>query len=144
MHGAIGSGHADFETEPLEVHVGGETAASEVEGLRLVQRGQTIATYDGDTQAWSDTLQVAIATGPHTDVHFLDHDGDVLELGDDYSLEVVAQDPAIARFIQDNPGGFAIHFRGVAAGQAGFVFKLKHGDHTDFETEPLRVRVGGS
>ena len=144
MHGAVGSGHADFETEPLEVHVGDETAAIEVEGVRLVQRGQTIATYDGDTEMWSDTLIVNMRTGPHTDVHFVDHDGNVLEFGDDYSLDVEPLNPNIATFIQDDPGGFAIHFRMVAAGEAGFVFKLMHGDHTDFETQPLRVRVPGS
>ena len=148
MHGAIGSGHADFSTEPLEVHVNGDTAASVVGGVRLVQSSGTIATYDADTQAWSDTVTVTQRTGPHTDVHFVDHDGDVLEFGDDYYLEVESQDPRIATFIQDNPGGFAIHFRRVAAGETGFVFRLMHGavgsGHADFSTEPLRVRVPGS
>ncbi len=149
MHGAVGSGHADFETEPYEVHVHDHSAdADAVEGVQLVQRGQTIATYDADTQAWSDTLQVAIAFGPHTDVHFVDHDGDVLEFGNDYYLEVESQDASIADPFQDDPGGFAIHIRGRAAGETGLVFRLMHGalgsGHADFSTEPLRVRVGGS
>ena len=50
--------------------------------------------------------------------------------------------------IQDDPGGFAFHFLGGAAGETGFVFRLMHGalgsGHADFSTEPLRVRVGGS
>ena len=152
MHGAVGSGHADFETEPYEVHVhehGTDADADAVEGVRLVQRGQTIATYDADTRAWSDTLTVNVRTGPHTDVHFVDHDGDVLEFGDDYYLEVESQDESIATHLQDDPGGFAIHFRKIAAtGETGFVFRLMHGaigsGHADFTTEPLRVRVGGS
>ena len=150
MHGAVGSGHADFSTEPLEVHVGDETAAIEVGGVQLVQRrAGTIAIYDADTQAWRDTLQVAVGSfSPHTDVHFLDHDDNVIEFGDDYYLEVESQDENIANFQQDNPGGFGIHIRGRAAGQTGFVFKLMHGavssGHQEFATEPLRVRVGGS
>ena len=145
MHGALGLGHADFSTEPLNVDVHGETA---VAGVRLVQSRQTIATYDADTKAWSDTLNVRMGVGPHTDVHFVDHDGDVLEFGDDYYLEVESQDTRIADPFQDNPGGFAIHIRGRAAGETGLVFRLMHGalgsGHADFSTEPLRVRVGGS
>ena len=145
MHGSVGSGHADFSTEPLDVDVHGETA---VAGVRLVRGSQTIATYDADTEAWSDTLTVALRTGPHTDVHFVGHDGNVLEFSDDYYLEIESQDTRIANKLQDNPGGFAFHFRGVAVGETGFVFHLMHGavgsGHADFSTEPLRVRVGGS
>ena len=148
MHGAVGSGHADFTTEPFEVHVHGQTAASGAEGVRLVMGRRTIASYDADTQAWSDTLDVSMGVGRHVDVHFLDHDGDVLELGDDYYLEIESQDTRIADKLQDDPGGFAFHFRGRAAGETGFVFRLMHGalgsGHADFSTEPLRVRVGGS
>ena len=145
MHGSVGSGHADFSTEPLDVDVHGETA---VAGVRLVRGSQTIATYDADTEAWSDTLTVALRTGPHTDVHFVGHDGNVLEFSDDYYLEIESQDTRIANKLQDDPGGFAFHFRGVAVGETGFVFHLMHGavgsGHADFSTEPLRVRVGGS
>ena len=151
MHGAIGSGHADFSTEPLEVHVGGETPASQVEGVRLMHGSDTIATYDADTQAWSDTLQVAAPSfSPHYDVHFVDHDGDVIEFGDDYYLDVESQDEDIAKKVQDTPGDFAIHIRvqGSAPGETGFIFKLMHGavnsGHEEFATEPLRIRVGGS
>ena len=150
MHGAVGSGHADFETEPYEVHVhehGTDADADAVEGVRLVQRGQTIATYDADTQSWSDTLTVNARTGPHTDVHFVNHDGDVIEFGDDYYLKVDSQDKQIADKLQDDPGGFAIHFRKIGtAGETGFIFRLMHGvwdsGHEEFVTEPLIVRVG--
>ncbi|MDE0396076.1 MAG: hypothetical protein OYK82_15005 [Gammaproteobacteria bacterium] len=145
MHGAVGSGHADFATEPFEVHVRGPSVAA---GVRLVRGRNTIASYDADTQAWGDTLQVGMGVGPHIDVHFVDHDGDVLELGDDYYLEIESQDTRIADPFQDNPGAFAIHFRGRAAGETGVVFRLMHGavgsGHLEFSTEPLRVRVAGS
>ena len=144
MHGAIGTGHADFITEPFEVHVHGP----EAEGVQLVLGGETIATYDGDTQEWSDSFEIdEEETSGHIDVHFVDHDGDVIEFGDDYYLEVESQDTSIASFIQDDPGGFAIHIRGVAAGETGLVFRLMHGavgsGHADFSTEPFEVHVHG-
>ena len=146
MHGAIGSGHADFETEPFEVHVHGHATASAVEGVQLVLGDETIATFDHDTEMWSDDFEIDEGeTSGHIDVHFVDHDGDVLEFGDDYYLEVESEDPAIASYIQDDPGGFAIHIRGVEAGETGLVFRLMHGavgsGHADFETEPLEVHV---
>ena len=151
MHGAVGAGHADFETEPLHVDVHAHDGdddddASGVEGVQLVLRTDTIAIYDGDTEMWSDTVEVNVGVGPHIDVQFVDHDGDAVELGDDYYLELESQDESIARFIQDDPGGFGIHIRGIAAGEeTGMVFRLMHGavgaGHADFETEPLRVRV---
>ena len=146
MHGAVGSGHADFATEPFEVHVHGEADASAVEGVRLVLRNETIATYDHDTEMWNAHFDIrAGATSRHIDVHFVDHDGDALEFDDDYYLEVESQNPAIATFIQDTPGGFAIHIRGVAAGETGLIFRLMHGavgsGHADFATEPFEVHV---
>ena len=151
MHGTVGAGHADFETEPLHVdahaHDGDDDDdTSGVEGVQLVLRTDTIAIYDGDTETWSDTVEVNVGVGPHIDVQFVDHDGDVVELGDDYYLELESQDESIARFIQDDPGGFGIHIRGIAAGEeTGMVFRLMHGavgaGHADFETEPLHVRV---
>ena len=150
MHGAVGAGHADFETEPLHVDVhahddGDDDSASGVEGVQLVLRTDTIAVYDGDTEMWSDTVEVSVGLGGHIDVKFVDHDGDAVELGDDYYLEVESEDTSIANYLQDTPGGFAIHIRGVAEGETGMVFRLMHGavgaGHADFETEPLRVRV---
>ena len=151
MHGALGAGHADFETEPLDVHVHAhddddDDAAGSVEGVQLVLGGETIASYDGDAETWSDEFEIDVGqTSGHIDVRFVDHDGDAVELGDDYYLEVESEDESIATFIQDDPGGFAIHIRGVAEGKTGIVFRLMHGalgaGHADFETEPLDVHV---
>ena len=151
MHGAVGAGHADFETEPLDVHVHAhdgddDDAAGAVEGVQLVLGGETILSYDGDAEMWSDKYEINVRVlSRHIDVRFVDHEGNAVELGDDYYLEVESQDESIATFIQDDPGGFAIHIRGVAAGETGMVFRLMHGalgaGHADFETEPLDVHV---
>ena len=149
MHGAVGSGHADFTTEPLEVHVHAHDDDDDegaVEGVQLVLGGETVTSYDGDTEAWSDEFEIEVGeTSGHIDVHFVDHDGHALEFGDDYYLEVEVENDSIATYIQDTPGGFAIHIQGVAEGETGMEFSLMHGavgsGHADFTTEPLEVHV---
>ena len=151
MHGALGSGHADFITEPLEVHVHAHDDEDDdeegtVEGVQLLLGGDTVASYDGDTETWSDEFEIEVGeTSGHIDVRFVDHDGHALEFGDDYYLEVESEDDSIATFIQDDPGGFAIHIQGVAEGETGLEFRLMHGavgsGHADFTTEPLEVHV---
>ena len=153
MHGTMGSGHADFTTEPLEVHVHAhddddeEEEEGEVEGVVLVMGTDTVATFDGHDQMWSDTLEVAAgADTGHIDVHFVDHDGHALEFGEDYYLEVESGDTGIATVSQDETGAFEIHVQGVAQGETGLEFRLMHGTmgsgHADFTTDPpLPVRV---
>ena len=123
--------------------------ADDVEGVQLVSSARTIATYDGPAGTWSDSFEIdAGELSGHIDVRFVDGSGNAVQLGDDFYLEVESEDPSIASFFQDDPGGFAIHIEGVAAGETGLVFRLMHGaigtGHADFITEPLVVRVAGS
>ena len=144
MHGALGAGHPDFVTEPLPVRVLDDAVTpGSVEGVQLVLGGDTIASYDGDTEAWSDEFEIEVGeTSGHIDVYFVDGDGHALEFGDDYHLEVESENDSIATFIQDDPGGFAIHIQGVAEGETGLVFRLMHGTvGSAFTTEPLEVHV---
>ncbi len=127
-------------TEPADDH------ADEVEGVILVSGGQTLASYDGHDGEWTGELEVEPGeeTG-HIDVRFVDHDGDPVELGDDYYLKAEVQDESVAGFEQDAPGEFEGHLHGRAEGDTEIVFSLMHGavgsGHADFATEPLHVHV---
>ena len=126
--------------EPEENH------AEEVEGVILVLNGQTIASYDGHDREWTDELEVEPGEETaHITVRFVDHDKEVVELDDDFYLEVDVKDESIAEFEQDTPGEFGGHLHGQAEGETEITFKLMHGSvgsgHADFVTEPLHIHV---
>lgn len=119
---------------------------SEPEGVRLVLNGQTIASFDHDTQAWTGEMDVAVGEETaHISVQFVDHDGDVLSFDADFYLEVDVEDETIAEFEQDTPGEFGGHLHGLAAGETDVVFKLMHGavgsGHPDFVTTAVHAHV---
>ena len=126
--------------EPEENH------AEEVEGVILVLNGRTIASYDGHDREWTDELEVEPGEETaHITVRFVDHDKEVVELDDDFYLEVDVKDESIAEFEQDTPGEFGGHLHGQAEGETEITFKLMHGSvgsgHADFVTEPLHIHV---
>lgn len=119
---------------------------AEPEGVQLVMNGQTIATYDGDTQTWTGEMDVDVGMEtPHIDVRFVDHDGNEVELDADNYLEVEVEDTNIAEFEQDTPGEFGGHLHGNAVGETDVVFRLMHGavgsGHADFVTTAVHAHV---
>jgi len=132
----------DATTEPHE-----EDHADEVEGVVLVVGTQTVASYDHEDGEWTGG-ELEVAAGEQTayiEIRFVDHDGETVELDEDFYLEVDITDGSIAAFEQDTPGEFGGRVRGVAQGETGAVFELAHGavgtGHGDFITAPLGVRV---
>jgi len=102
--GILALSACESATEPEENH------AEDVEGVILVLSGQTIATYDGETGTWTGELEVEPGEETaHITVRFVDHDGDAVQLGDDFYLEVEVEDESIAEFEQDTPGEFGGH-----------------------------------
>ncbi|MDE2764665.1 MAG: hypothetical protein OXQ94_09240 [Gemmatimonadota bacterium] len=126
--------------EPEEGH------ADEVEGVILVLNGRTIASYDGHDGEWTGELEVEPGEETaHITVQFVDHDMEVVQLGDDFYLEVDVEDESIAEFEQDTPGEFGGHLHGQAEGDTEITFSLMHGSvgsgHADFVTKPLHIHV---
>ena len=78
-------------------------------------------------------------------VRFVDHEGHVLVLGDDFHLGTAIADESIAEFLQNEPGDFGGRLCGKVEGETEAVFSLLHGavgsGHPDFVTAPLNVRV---
>lgn len=121
---------------------------AEPEGVQLRLSGATVATYDGDDQAWTGGLTVAVGEETaHIGVIFVDHDGDPIPLDDDMYLDVVVEDEAIAEFEQDEPGEFGGHLHGMDVGETEVRFRLMHGavgsGHADFETTGVTATVTG-
>lgn len=138
--GILALSACDSATEPEEDH------AEDVEGVILVLSGQTIASYDGETGEWTGELEVEPGEETaHIAVRFVDHNGDVVQLGDDFYLEVNVEDESIAEFEQDTPGEFGGHLHGHAEGDTDISFSLMHGSvgsgHADFVTQPLHIHV---
>ena len=124
-----------------------EEHGDEVEGVQLWLSGSMIASYDGDTQAWTGELEVEEGEETaHIDVRFVNHDGTEVELDSDFFLEVDVENEAIAEFEQDTPGEFGGHLHGVSEGETDVVFKLMHGavgsGHADFVTTAVHAHVG--
>lgn len=135
----------DSATEPHD-HDDDEDHAEEVEGVILSLSGQTVASYDGDDQAWTGELEVEPGEETaHINVQFVDHDGHAVTLGSDFYLLVEVEDESVAEFEQDTPGEFGGHLHGVAEGDTDVTFSLMHGavgsGHADFVTAPLHVHV---
>ena len=138
--GILALSACESTTEPEENH------AEDVEGVILVLSGQTIASYDGATGAWTGEQEVEPGEETtHITVRFVDHNGDAVQLGDDFYLEVEVEDESIAEFEQDTPGEFGGHLHGHAEGDTGITFSLMHGSvgsgHADFVTQPLHIHV---
>lgn len=119
---------------------------AEPEGVHIVMNGNTIASYDGETETWDGALAVDEGEEtPHITVRFVDHNGDPIPIDDDLYLEVDVEDTSIAEFEQDTPGEFGGHLHGNMAGDTGVTFKLMHGEvgsgHPDFITTPAPAQV---
>ncbi len=71
-----------------EDSTGPEEHGDEVEGVQLVLNGQTIASYDGDTGAWTGEMAVAVGLETaHIDVRFVGHDGVAITLDEPVTVE---------------------------------------------------------
>ncbi|MXW17780.1 MAG: hypothetical protein F4139_16275 [Gemmatimonadetes bacterium] len=138
--GILALSACESATEPEENH------AEDVEGVILVLSGQTIASYDGGTGAWTGELEVEPGEETaHITVRFVDDNGAAVQLGDDFYLRVEVEDESIAEFEQDTPGEFGGHLHGQAEGDTEITFSLMHGSvgsgHADFVTQPLHIHV---
>lgn len=119
---------------------------AEAEGVQLILNGETIASYDGDSQTWNGEMEVEVGQETaHIAVRFVDHDGDAIPLEDNLYLEVEVEDESIAEFEQDEPGEFGGHLHGESVGETDVTFRLMHGavgsGHADFETTPVHAHV---
>lgn len=123
-----------------------EDEHAEAEGVQLILNGETIASYDGDSQTWTGEMEVEVGQETaHIAVRFVDHDGDAIPLEDNLYLEVEVEDESIAEFEQDEPGEFGGHLHGISVGETDVTFRLMHGavgsGHADFETTPVHAHV---
>ena len=90
----------------------------------LVLSGQTVASYDGEDGEWTGELEVEVGEETaHINVRFVDHEGDPVELDEDFFLQVEVEDESVAEFEQDTPGEFGGHLHGEAEGDTEVTFQ---------------------
>lgn len=112
--------------------------------VRLMLGGVEIASATNTTASGEIHLHPDEETD-HITVQFLDDDGDVIDFDDDFYLDVVVGNEAVAEFEQDTPGEFGGHAHGVAVGETTMIFRLMHGavgsGHPDFSSAAIPVEV---
>lgn len=136
----------DSSTTEPDDHDDDDDHGAEVEGVTLTLSGQVIASYDGEDGAWDAELEVE--PGEQTariSVQFVDHNGNAVELDEDYHLGVEVEDESVASFRQGTPGEYGGTLHGIEEGDTEVTFSLMHGavgaGHADFVTAPLHVHV---
>jgi hypothetical protein len=116
----------------------------EVVGIVFYSGGVEIASiFQGNT---NDTLTVAIGiTGELITVKFFDEDMDIIEPPDeeDISFGWRIVDESILEIVQDDgrEGEFEFRLKGVSPGNTFAEFVILHGNHEDFKSGNVPVRV---
>lgn len=126
-----------------------EEEHAEVDGIQLVSGGRTLASFDGDEQAWSlDELEIGAPTLIEVlCVHHGEDEGEDCRHDDDDELylEVEVDNPSVATFEPNESADFRVLATGVAEGHATVVFRIMHGalgsGHADFVTTGLEIHV---
>ena len=112
------------------------------EGYVLRMNGSAIVTQNPEEDV---TGEVTVAAGEETSlitIVYLDHDGDEIDLDDDYTIEVTFTADGIAEFEQhDEDGNWSFHIHGEAAGSTTMLITLMHGDHSHFTSQAIPVVV---
>lgn len=80
---------------------------------------------------------------PLLTITFIAEDGDLFQPeGEEYTLKWEVENPDIADIVQHaEDGAWRLHVKGMATGSTSVVFKIFHGDHADFVSLPIPVRV---
>ncbi|MBN1479612.1 hypothetical protein JXA70_05020 [candidate division KSB1 bacterium] len=115
---------------------------AEAVGLIISANGVGLIRYDKGQVSGELNVKKGDMT-PLLTIQFIAEDGDLFQpQGDDYTLSWDVADAAVADVIQhDEDGKWRLHVRGQSSGSTTIVFKIFHGDHADFVSEPIPIRV---
>ena len=117
---------------------------SDPHSIEFVMNGETIVTYENGTISGHFHIEEQHETSLIT-AKFYTEDGDEIhgeDLGDEYSLGWEIGSTNLADIEQhEEDGRWSFHIVGKSAGETTVVFKLMHGDHSDFTTDPIDIHV---
>ncbi len=122
----------------------------EPEGLVLIDSGNRFFRYfQGQIDASGGRVgHLKVSNGgltPKWSIRFLDDHGDEIPPPDDpdFKFTWAIADPTVLEVVQDadDVGKFDFHLRGLKVGETTIELQVTHGDHVDFRTVPIPVRV---
>lgn len=133
---------------PVEDDHDNDHEHAEAEGLVLMSEGNELVRVE--SAQVSDTMIVALDESIDIEVEFLDEDGDHIHAEDfdeEFSLdwevsdENALDDADVVVITVTSTGDWSFSVEGAAAGEATLTVKLMHGEHADFTTPGIPVRV---
>jgi len=92
----------------------------------------------------NDTLFAKVGVlSDHYDVKFINDDEQVVNPpdDDDLSMGIDITDPNLLEIEQDEPGEFEFHLMGVAEGLTTIEIKILHGNHADYRSGLIPVKI---
>jgi hypothetical protein len=103
------------------------------------QNNVTLASVNAARQV-TGSLTVAAGQAQHLDVYFVDEDGDRFSLDDDdgHSLDWTVANESVA-VIDAHEGHLDLD--GVSAGSTTVVFRIMHGNHSDYDSPAIPITV---
>jgi len=125
----------DNPVDPKDTHNEAEGVTLKVDGSNLV------VVREGKVQQGEISVKAEAQTNT-IQVTFLDPDGDEftpMEEGSYLGLTVANSEIAETDDVSDKPWEFVV--KGKKAGETNLTIKLMHGDHADFTTPPIPVKV---
>lgn len=116
-------------------------------GLVIYSSGTTVVRYERD-EAVNGVLTAPLGDlSDHYNIRFIAEDGDEFEPHlDESSLDWTIADTTVVSIWQhpDEEGGWDFHLRGKTLGTTTIRFKILHGDHADFTSQPIPAVVTDS
>jgi len=119
----------------------------EAEGVVVSAGATELVRYTDDAGATPDTLVLQSGTATAVTVSFLDHDGQAIMLpiaGDEeeqYSIDMLFAPLANVTWAEGAIGSGTGTLTAGAAGDTNVTIQLLHGDHADWQSVAIPVRV---
>jgi len=111
------------------------------EGLVLYESGQEVVRYENGNVAGEITVRVGETTAPLAVQFMNDHAELFTPEEDHYSPGYEVADTTIARMtnVENDTWEFSVH--GLKSGTTSVVIKIFHGEHADFVSKSIPIRV---
>ncbi len=117
----------------------------EASGLVLINSGERFfKVFQGEIVSETKVLEVPLGElTDHYSIKFLDDHGDEFDPPDDpdKSLDWEIEDESITEVVQDEPGEWEFHLKGLKEGTTTIELRVLHIDHYGFRTPKIPVEV---
>ncbi|MDQ2050347.1 hypothetical protein RBH26_07595 [Natronolimnohabitans sp. A-GB9] len=135
--------HVDYETPAIEVAVSEDDhAGTGIGTFELIDADTDDVVADVHDDHWHGELPELYGGEPvELDVSAEDADGNEIDIGDEYELDVALADESDEELVSINERGDSVLLSGAGDGHADLVFQLHHDDHLEYETPAITAQV---